>query len=117
MNKGSVSLIRMPLMDAAWMAVAALFLIGYVFLATLANFDLTDGRFALYMDERITFDGVQRILYPESFAAFVQSVIDGGDHRYGRALWNSMAAASFLPSYIFGDQGQIIASRMLQVAP
>lgn len=103
-------------MDAAWMAVAALFLIGYVFLAILANFDLTDGRFALYMDERITFDGVQHILYPESFAAFVQSVIDGGDHRYGRALWNSMAAASFLPAYIFGDQGQIIASRMLQVA-
>lgn len=98
------------------MATAALLLVGYVFLAATANFDLTDGRFALYMDERITFDGVQRILYPESVATFLQSVLDGGDHRYGRTLWNSMAAASFLPAYVFGDQGQIIASRMLQVA-
>lgn len=101
--------------DFIWLLVAVMVLIGYVFLATAANLDLTVGRFALYMDEGITFDGVQRILHPENITAFLWSVLDGGDHRYGRSLWNSMAAASFLPAYLLGDAGQIVASRMLQV--
>ncbi len=107
--------IRITPQDAAWVAATALLLAGYLFLAASANFDLADGRFALHMDERITFDGVQRILYPESLAGLLQSILDGGDHRYGRILWNTMAAASLLPAYVFGDAGQIIASRMLQV--
>jgi hypothetical protein len=100
--------------DLAWQFVAIACVIGYVFLATMANLDLTAGRFALFMDERITFDGVQRILHPGNLAAFFWNVMDGGDHRYGRSLWNSMAIASFLPANFFGDTGQIIASRMLQ---
>jgi hypothetical protein len=84
-------------------------------LAIAANADLSAGRFALFMDERITFDGVRRITHPASLQSFLWSVADGGDHRYGRSLWNSMAAFSFLPQRIWGDPGQIIAGRTLQV--
>jgi len=51
------------------------------------------------MDERITFDGVRNILHPDSLRHFIWSVFDGGDHRYGRSLWNSMAIFSFVPRF------------------
>lgn len=82
-----------------------------LYFTTKANLDLTQGRYALFMDERITFDGVKKLLHPESFLAFVDTVIDGGDHRYGRILWNVSALFSFLPEKIGGVSGQIIATR------
>jgi hypothetical protein len=85
-----------------------------MYLVVLANSDLTAGRFALFMDERITFDGVKRILHPNGVIEFLGSILHGGDQRYGRSLWNSMAIFSFIPEKIFGESGQIIASRMLQ---
>jgi hypothetical protein len=106
---------RLSLIDSIWILGAVILIVGNAYMATAANFDLAIGRFALHMDERITFDGVQRILHPENFKAFWSSVIDGNDHRYGRSLWNSIATASLLPTYFFGDTGQIISSRMLQV--
>lgn len=99
-----------------------LFLIGclaalafYFALALFANSDLSEGRFALFMDERITFDGVKKILHPKNMGEFLSAVFDGGDHRYGRILWNSIAFFSFIPERMLGDSGQIIAARMLQV--
>ncbi len=57
-----------------------LFIIVCVFfLAALrANADLTDGRYALFMDERLTFDGVRRILHAEDFDAFLWAVHAAG---------------------------------------
>lgn len=86
----------------------------YLVIATIGNLDLTNGRFALFMDERVTFDGVRAILDSESFPELVYSISDGGDHRYGRILWNSMALVSFIPELLFGEVGQIVASRILQ---
>lgn len=83
--------------------------------AMWANIDLTAGRFALFMDERITFDGVKRILHPSGITDFIFSVSNGNDHRYGRVLWYSMAAFSYLPERLFGDGGQIVAGRLFQV--
>ena len=87
----------------------------YVVLAADANADLTVGRFALFMDERITFDGVKNILHPEGLKHFVWGIADGGDQRYGRSLWNTMAVFSFLPERLFGEPGQIFAGRMTGV--
>ena len=87
----------------------------YIVLAADANADLTVGRFALFMDERITFDGVKNILHPEGLKHFAWSIVDGGDQRYGRSLWNAMAVFSFLPERLFGEPGQIFAGRMTGV--
>lgn len=86
----------------------------FLVIATIGNLDLTNGRFAVFMDERVTFDGVRAILHSESFAELVYSISDGGDHRYGRILWYSMALFSFVPELLFGEAGQIVASRILQ---
>lgn len=86
----------------------------FLVLGTIGNVDLINGRFALFMDERVTFDGVRAILHSDSFPEFVYGIYDGGDHRYGRILWYSMAFFSFIPELLFGEVGQIIASRSLQ---
>lgn len=103
------------MLDLIWILMSALLAGGYLYFASIANFDLTDGRFALFMDEKVTFDGVQKILYPESFQSFIFNIYNGRDHRYGRSLWNSIALFSFLPAYLYEVQGQIISARMLQV--
>lgn len=110
------SSIWLSLQDLARTVLTVLLLVGYTVFVAWANFDLADGRFVLFMDERIAFDGVQRILHPDSLTSLLYNILDGGDHRYGRSLWNSMAVASLIPAHLFGDQGQIIASRMLQAA-
>lgn len=92
----------------------AIALIFTVFLTVQANSDLIEGRFALFMDERITVDGVQNILHPKSYSSFVWSIKNGGDQRYGRVLWNATAALSWLPEAIWGLPGQIVAGRMAQ---
>jgi hypothetical protein len=88
---------------------------GYLFFVIPANLDLSEGAFSLFMDERITFNGVRNILHPQDFKSFLYAIIDGNDQRYGRSLWNSIALVSFLPERLWGETGQIIAGRMLQV--
>ena len=102
---------RSRLLTAAFFSVIAGAFLLYTF---RANTDLAFGRFALYMDERITFDGVKAIYHPTRLSNFLWAVSDGGDHRYGRSLWIGMAAFSLLPTAIFGDAGQIVAGRMFQ---
>ena len=85
----------------------------HLFITLIANRDLRSGSYMLFMDEKIIFDGVVKILHPTSLMVFVQSVIDGGDQRYGRILWNLAALVSFVPEKIFGEPGQIVATRML----
>ena len=97
-----------------WKCLIFLAVMVYVYASWRANTDLTVGRFALFMDERITFDGVKNILHPEGIQNFFWSILNGGDQRYGRSLWNSLGFISAVPEYIWGDSGQIIASRILQ---
>jgi hypothetical protein len=93
--------------------ISVLSYFGY--LSFLANSDLVDGRYALFMDELITFDGVKRILHPKDWSDFIFNIADGKDHRYGRSLWNSISLFSVFPEHLWGEQGQIIAGRMTQV--
>lgn len=79
-----------------------------------ANSDLLQGGYALFMDEHLTFDGVRKILHPDSFPMFIDQVIDGKDHRYGRILWNVSSLISAIPERVWGESGQIFATRMTQ---
>lgn len=115
MNIKTSSGIRTKLFDNLFLIACLTVLAFYLHLTISSNSDLADGRFALFMDERITFDGVKRILHPSGIVQFLDSLLNGGDHRYGRSLWNSIAIFSVIPERLFGDSGQIIAGRMLQV--
>lgn len=106
---------RRRLLDYLFLTICLGFIGFIVFLSISANTDLAVGRFALSMDERITFDGVKQILHPKGLIDFFDVISDGGDHRYGRSLWNSIAIFSLIPERLFGDSGQIIAARLFQV--
>lgn len=106
---------RLAPLELIFAFLGFVFLGLFIFLAARANFDMASGRFVLFMDERITFDGVRNIIFPGGLGEFFYNVFDGGDHRYGRVLWNSIAIFSAVPAWVFGDAGQIIAARMLQV--
>jgi hypothetical protein len=94
--------------------IASALLVALYF-TTKANLDLTEGRYALHGDERITFDGVRKLLHPGDLLTFIDTVIDGKDtpypHIYGRILWNISAIFAFLPERLWGVSGQIIATR------
>ena len=115
-NKGHKKLIGSKrIIDVIWILAFVFIIVLYLVLSYIGNTDLTAGRFALFMDERITFDGVRHILHPSSITDWILSVVHGGDHRYGRSLWNSIAIFSFIPERIWGESGQIVADRMAQV--
>ena len=84
----------------------------YLVFIGIANSDLIDGRFSLHVDEQILFDGVRKILNPDSKAQFLYLLIDGSDHRYGRLFWNINAILGYLPENIYGAMGQIYSGRM-----
>lgn len=71
--------------------------------------------FALFMDERITYDPIHKALNG-SLADALVFFFDGQDARYGRLLWNLDFLASVLPFSLAGEQGQIIATRLMQCA-
>ena len=92
-----------------WKSLIFFLVMVYLYTSWRANTDLTVGRFALFMDERITFDGVKNILHPAGIQNFFWSILNGGDQRYGRSLWNSLGFISAVPEYIWGDSGQILS--------
>jgi len=106
---------KLFLNEKLWMLLSVLLIGTCAVLATLSNLDLRAGRFALFMDERITFDGVYQILHPTGFIDFISSICYGGDLRYGRSLWYSLAFFSFIPERLFGETGLIVADRMVQL--
>lgn len=110
----SVNSLKAGRFNVALLILIILILGLFTLLSISANIDLSAGRFALFMDERITFDGVKKILHSPNYGELLKAVVEG-DQRYGRSLWISIAAASFLPERIWGEPGQIIASRLLQV--
>ncbi len=82
----------------------------YVFSVIFAG---SDHAFALFMDERITFEPINKALsgtWQDKLAFF----FDGHDNRYGRLLWNLNFITSYVPFKLFGEQGQVIATRITQ---
>ena len=69
----------------------------------------------LYIDEQITFFPIEKLLNPSSLGEFFWLAGDGNDYRYGRILWNFIAISAFIPNFIWGNTGQIIAGREIQV--
>ncbi len=85
-------------------------------LATWANTDLIAGRFVLFGDEKdMTFDPVYNLLHPKDLASFVFALTNGGYQIYGRIVVNISALFSYVPEKIWGEPGQIVATRMTQV--
>lgn len=96
--------------------VALIFLTILTIPLSVANTVLSKTGAWLFMDERITFDGVRKILHPASISSLIYELLDGGDQRYGRILWNMAAVTSFLPEKLFGEKGQIVATRFMLIA-
>ena len=69
----------------------------------------------LYIDEQITFFPIEKLLNPSSWGEFFWLAGDGNDYRYGRILWNFIAISASIPNFIWGNTGQIIAGREIQV--
>ena len=78
--------------------------------------DHAEGRHVLHIDERLIFDQVDAILNAPSAAQRFYAIKDNGDHRYGRILYNALALVSWAPRRIWGETGQIIASRVASSA-
>ncbi len=92
----------------------AIFFIVYFLLLFAANTDLSAGKYVLFMDELLTFEGAEKIYHSTNLQEFYLNVVDGKDHRYGRIMWNLYALTSYIPYLIFGESGQIIATRFTQ---
>ncbi len=93
--------------------ITAFFILLYIVLVCYSNFHFVDD-YALFMDERITYDGVEAIYNAKDNKVMQKAIYDGGDQRYGRILWNSMAFFSYIPTEIWGSKGQIISGRLFQ---
>lgn len=77
------------------------------------NFDLSEGRYALFMDEQIVFDETSKILNSKEGELF-DNIVDG-DQRYGRTMYYFSSIASYIPNLMYSDKGVIIATRMMSV--
>lgn len=105
---------RSRLMAQIGPLLALLLFAFHLVLVVRANTDLTAGRFAIFMDEGVVFDGVKPILHPAGLRDLAYEILNGGDQRYGRSLWNLTALAAFIPDRIWGETGLIVAERMTQ---
>ncbi len=88
-------------------------LVVSLYLIIKANRDLLYP-YALFMDERVTYDGIRKILHPDNLIYLFDQIIDGEDHRYGRILWNLSALFSAIPEKLWGSQAQVFSTRMVQ---
>ena len=96
--------------DLLWGLLSALLIFGVFILTLWGNSNNLVPRY-LYIDEQITFYPVVKILNPSGLDEFLWLISDGSDYRYGRILWNSIALIALIPAKLFGEAGQIIASR------
>ena len=95
-------------------AILLCVLIYYLIISIYANSDMLDGKYSLFMDESITFDAVKRVYDAGSLKSFFINILDSRDYRYGKIYYNLTALASAFPRYIWGEAGQIFATRMFQ---
>ena len=88
----------------------------FLYLAVLANLDLSQGRYVISysIDELLIFEPVKEILHSENPLRFVGNVISGGYAGYGNVVYNTSALISAIPEYLYGESGQIFATRMTQ---
>lgn len=77
------------------------------------NFRYSSDSRLLEMDEQIIFSGISQILHPSNFSSWLHALSDGGDLRYGRAYWNVPAVFAAIPTYLAGDQGTILTTRLV----
>jgi len=101
-SKGSIKLY--------WGLLTGLLILGVLALTLWGNSNNLNPRY-LFIDEQITFYPIIKILNPSGIDEFLWLVSDGSDYRYGRILWNALALAALVPTKLFGESGQIIASR------
>lgn len=87
-------------------------LVVYHFFLIPANLDLSDGAYSQFMDEQIFYDAIQSILSSNNILE-VFSNYSIGDQRYGRIIYLCAAAFAYFPEKIWGETGQIIATRFL----
>ncbi len=107
LDHGRLRSFRMFVWGALWVSVVVLFLLQI----WRSNSDLRLGRYVLFMDEHVSFDGLLRIFESDSFTTFIKSVV-GPDQRYGRIFWYGPAPFVYPFKLIFGAEGQIVATRM-----
>lgn len=86
----------------------AAFLIG----AALFNVRNSSGMYLLHMDELITFQELDELYHAKKTGEWIYHILDSDEHRYGRIMYYTTALVALIPANIFGDQGQIIATRM-----
>lgn len=96
--------------SSIWGLLSALLIIGVLALTLWGNSGNLNPRF-LFIDEQITFYPIIKLLNPSGLDEFLWLASDGSDYRYGRILWNSIALIVLIPAKLFGEAGQIIASR------
>lgn len=96
--------------SSIWGLLSALLIIGVLALTLWGNSSNLNPRF-LFIDEQITFYPIIKLLNPSGLDEFLWLASDGSDYRYGRILWNSIALIALIPAKLFGEAGQIIASR------
>ena len=100
--------------DLIWGLLSALLIFGVFILTLWGNSNNLNPRY-LFIDEQITFYPVAKILNPSGLDELLWLISDGADYRYGRILWNSIAFVAIIPVKLFGEAGQIIASREVGV--
>ena len=105
---------KKKVIDLFFVLILIFILLLFSKLVIAANIDLCSGRFHLDMDERLSFDGIKKILHPCNFNGFLFQVFDGTYQFYGRIFWNLGALFSYLPEKLYLNTGQIIANRFLQ---
>tara|TARA_B100001250_G_scaffold374783_1_gene361841 strand:- start:668 stop:2434 length:1767 start_codon:yes stop_codon:yes gene_type:complete len=98
-----------------WKSFFSLLIIFTIIITGIANFDLIEGRFVLFMDEGILFDGIKRMFNHDGIKQLFFLIIDGGDNRYGKLFWNINALIALIPQILFGEQGLIFTLRMSSV--
>ena len=92
-------------------------LIGIIFFAfsIYANINLIHP-LETYIDEQVTFKGVYRILTADSASQFWWEISNGGDLRYGRILWYTLAAVGYIPFSIWSTEGIILTGRLISAS-
>jgi len=92
-------------------------LIGIIFFAfsIYANINLIHP-LETYIDEQVTFKGVDRILRADSASQFWWEISNGGDLRYGRILWYTLAAVGYIPFSIWSTEGIILTGRLISAS-
>jgi hypothetical protein len=90
-----------------------LILVAFLLIFSFLNFQNVMGPQSLFMDEKLIFDGILNILRAENLSILSYAILDGGDQRYGRMLWNLIALFSFVPYQIWGINAIIFVERMV----